>query len=74
MNRILHHQTFLTNDADLSSPFIFRKGMNFLNNEHETSFFEKEQLIFKENSTAWGMYYLQKGKVKLFKYGSDGKE
>ena len=34
----------------------------------------KGHLLFQEGSTPWGLYYICEGKIKLYKYGSEGKE
>lgn len=39
-----------------------------------SSFYKKDQVIFHEDNRAIGVYCLNKGKVKLFKSGYDGKE
>ncbi|GAB5525894.1 MAG: Crp/Fnr family transcriptional regulator [Roseivirga sp.] len=44
-----------------------------------TGDFEEEvyttgQVVFRVNSMPYGLYYVKSGKVKVFKYGSDGKE
>ena len=36
--------------------------------------YKKGQLIYCENSTPLGVYFVQKGKVKISKIGCDGKE
>lgn len=37
-------------------------------------FFKKNQIIYTEGSTPIGAYFVKKGRVKISKYGSDGKE
>jgi CRP-like cAMP-binding protein len=36
--------------------------------------FKKNQIIYSEGNSPIGLYYVQSGKVKIFKLGSDGKE
>ena len=40
----------------------------------ESASYQKGQVLFQEGHTAWGLFYVQQGKVKLYKFGSDGKE
>lgn len=58
----------------------FTKSENFpsialskLKNHYELTVYSKGQKIFHEGHTPLGLYYIQEGKVKLYKYGSDGK-
>lgn len=74
MKNVPYNFVIRTESANLSNPFQSRKGINFLKNSFDTVFYEKGQLIFRENTPAWGLYYLRQGKIKLYKYGSDGKE
>ena len=45
-----------------------------LQHDFEVVHYKKGQILFQEGHTPWGLYYIQQGKVKLYKYGSDGKE
>jgi len=45
-----------------------------LQQRYETTTYPKGHTLFQEKHTPWGLFYIQKGKVKLHKYGSDGKE
>ena len=49
-------------------------AMHHLQYDFETVTYTKGQVLFQEGHTAWGLFYIQAGKVKLYKYGSDGKE
>lgn len=49
-------------------------GLNHLQHDYEVVHYRKGQILFQEGNTPWGLYYIQSGKVKLYKYGSDGKE
>ncbi len=40
----------------------------------DKTFYKKGETVFKEGSRAWGLYYIASGKIKLYQYGSDGKE
>ncbi|MEK6480292.1 Crp/Fnr family transcriptional regulator [Catalinimonas sp. 4WD22] len=50
------------------------KGMSHLKDHYELTVYSKGQMIFHEGHTPLGLYYIQEGKVKIYKYGSDGKE
>lgn len=54
-----------------SAPY---SAMNQLQHDYETVSYQKGQILFQEGHTPWGLFYIQTGKVKLYKYGSDGKE
>ena len=56
--------SFTTSKSDLSK----------LQHHYETTEYPKGQVLFQEGHTAWGLYYIYQGKIKLHKYGSDGKE
>jgi len=36
--------------------------------------FKKNQVVYLENTTPLGIYYVKSGRVKMYKQGSDGKE
>ncbi|OEK00994.1 hypothetical protein BFP97_05480 [Roseivirga sp. 4D4] len=42
--------------------------------DFEEDFYAKGQVVFRIDSLPHGLYYVKSGKVKVFKYGSDGKE
>ncbi len=46
---------------------IENEDVNFLR-------YKKNQIIYSEGNTPMGLYYVQTGKIKIFKIGSDGKE
>lgn len=45
-----------------------------INKEKECSFYRKGELIFKENARPYGVFCVNKGKIKLVKSGDDGRE
>lgn len=45
-----------------------------LSSEKSCSFYKKGQLIFSEGNRPLGLYCINKGKVKVFQIGEDGKE
>nr|WKN34600.1 Crp/Fnr family transcriptional regulator [Tunicatimonas sp. TK19036] len=49
-------------------------GLNHLQHDYEVVTYPKGHILFQEGHSPWGLYFIQKGKVKLYKYGSDGKE
>ena len=51
-----------------------RSAIDHLQHDYETVTYQKGQIVFQEGHTPWGLFYIQEGKVKLYKYGSDGKE
>lgn len=50
------------------------KHLNDLDKEKGCSFFKKGERIFKEGSTARGLFCVNKGKVKLSRMGTSGKD
>jgi len=42
--------------------------------EFETNLYAKGQVVFRIDTMPHGLYYVKSGKVKVFKYGNDGKE
>ncbi|MDN5203925.1 Crp/Fnr family transcriptional regulator [Fulvivirgaceae bacterium BMA10] len=40
----------------------------------ESIFHKKGQVIFSEGNIPKGLFYVESGKIKIYKYGSDGKE
>ncbi len=61
--------TFPTNRQPAACLAIDRLQHGF-----ESASYQKGQVLFQEGHTAWGLFYVQQGKVKLYKFGSDGKE
>ncbi|MDF9797853.1 CRP-like cAMP-binding protein [Catalinimonas alkaloidigena] len=61
---------------DQSAPFADELSLelSLLTNSFEKTFHKKGEVLFREDHPAWCMYYIETGKVKLFKYGTDGKE
>lgn len=57
-----------------SNTFSLSTGLNQLKNGYDLVSYRKGQLLFQEGHTAWGLFYVVRGKIKLFKFGSDGKE
>jgi CRP-like cAMP-binding protein len=55
-------------------PTSIPSGMHHLQHDYETTTYTEGQMLFQEGHTAWGLFYIRKGKVKIYKYGSDGKE
>ncbi len=56
-------------------PSFFRLAADGLSTEDfEESLYTKGQVVFRIDSVPYGLYYIKSGKVKVFKYGSDGKE
>ncbi|MGB3779717.1 MAG: Crp/Fnr family transcriptional regulator [Tunicatimonas sp.] len=55
-------------------PRTTRSAMDHLQHDYETVTYAKGQVLFQEGHTPWGLFYVQQGKVKLYKFGSDGKE
>lgn len=42
--------------------------------DFEENLYKSGQVVFRIDSMPYGLYYVKSGKVKIFKYGSDGKE
>lgn len=56
-------------------PSFFKLALNDLPTEgFEEDLYTKGQVVFRIDSMPHGLYYVKSGKVKIFKYGSDGKE
>lgn len=51
-----------------------RSTMDRLQHDYEVVTYQKGQVLFQEGHTPWGLFYIRKGKIKLYKHGSDGKE
>ncbi len=58
---------------DLPSGFAFANKLK-LKEIFENDFYKQGQILFNEGSLPRGLYFVQSGKIKLFKHGSDGKE
>ena len=71
MNALLSTLPTLSAQMPLTAP---RSAMDRLQHGYETVTYAKGQVLFQEGHTPWGLFYIQSGKVKLYKYGSDGKE
>lgn len=74
MKNLPYSPNIQPDSANLSTLFKSQQGIDIFNHGYDTVFYERGQLVFRENSTAWGLYYIESGKIKLYKYGSDGKE
>lgn len=55
-------------------PISTRSVLDTLPHDFETTTYQTRQILFREGYTPWGLFYIHTGKVKLYKYGSDGKE
>ncbi len=58
----------------LSGKQNFSLELEQLKNGYEKIFCKKGEILFKEGNSPWGLYFIETGKVKLYKYGRDGKE
>lgn len=72
MNALLTTRTQLSENA--STTLTLSSGLNQLKNGYDIVSYQKGQILFREEHAAWGLFYIYEGKVKLYKYGSDGKE
>lgn len=72
MNALLTTQPSWTEKT--SNTFSLSTGLNQLKNSYDLVSYRKGQLLFQEGHNAWGLFYVVRGKIKLYKYGSDGKE
>lgn len=60
---------------DIALPAFLRISSSQLSiGDFEEDFYEKGQVVFRIENMPRGLYYVKSGKVKVFKYGSDGKE
>ncbi len=56
-------------------PSFFRYALDSLGNlSFEENLYKKGEVVFKIGSLPHGLFFIKSGKVKIFKYGSDGKE
>ncbi len=53
---------------------LSKDEVNELNNEKGCNFYEKGKIIFHEGNRLNGIYCINKGKIKLFQLGAEGKE
>lgn len=60
-----------TNSLHTTAPFL---GLNADKLDFDELIFKKDQIIYCEGSTSLGAYFVKKGKVKVKKTGSGGKE
>lgn len=68
-------EDLLTTSKTVQLPSFFRFASSGLPTEgFDEEIYTKGQVIFRVNSMPYGLYYVKSGKVKVFKYGSDGKE
>ncbi len=51
-----------------------RSKLHLLENAGELQHYEAGQILYNEGVMPRGVYLIKKGKVKIFKYGSEGKE
>ena len=58
----------------LSIEGSFEKKMSKIRKDFESIFYKKGQVLFNEGNIPRGLFYVESGKVKIAKYGSDGKE
>ncbi|MGD1889256.1 MAG: Crp/Fnr family transcriptional regulator [Cyclobacteriaceae bacterium] len=72
MNALLTTQP--TWSEPIANTISLSTGLNQLKNGYDSVSYRKGQILFQEGHNAWGLYYVIRGKLKLYKYGSDGKE
>ena len=69
---------FPFNSFKFNSDSIFKEltkeELDILNASIKTRLYKKKQVIFFEDSPSTGIYYIEKGLVKKYKTGQDGKE
>ena len=67
--------TSVINQNDTLMPaFINSAHAVFGDVEFENFEFKKNHLVYQEGMMPQGLFFIESGKVKIFKYGSDGKE
>lgn len=54
--------------------FCHLEELGKINDEKSCSVYKRGQILFQEGGNPMGMYCVNEGKVKLYKYASDGKE
>lgn len=68
-------QEVLNRSGAAELPSFFRiSSDNLPTGDFEEEVYTIGQVVFRINSMPYGLYYIKSGKVKVFKYGSDGKE
>jgi CRP/FNR family transcriptional regulator len=56
-------------------PSFFKYALDPLGNQiFEENLYKKGEVVFKIGGMPHGLFFIKSGKVKIFKYGSDGKE
>lgn len=71
----LHHPlTIGYRSNELATAYAFAQELEQLKSGFERVSYRRGDILFRECSSAWGLYYIESGKIKLYKIGSDGKE
>jgi len=73
---MIAHQTNSLDLVDRSGlPSFFKFALNSLGSlSFEENLYKKGEVVFKIGSLPHGLFFIKSGKVKIFKYGGDGKE
>lgn len=54
--------------------YSFSAYLRQVTESFDKSFYKKGEVLLRERNPAWGVYFVNTGKLKLYKLGSDGKE
>lgn len=75
MSAFLHNTSqFATGTESTLFQLSFNADGEFQKENFESIGFKKGQVIFSERNTPYGLYYVNTGRIKIAKLGSDGKE
>ncbi len=76
-SEVIRRQKFEGTVEELDEFFLNAKGLSELeklSEDRQTLTYKKKQIIFREGDTPNKLYFISKGKVKLYKMNDDGKE
>jgi CRP-like cAMP-binding protein len=72
---LTQEDTLRNTDGTTELPTFFKQVSSKLSSkDFETNLYAKGQVVFRIDTKPHGLYYVKSGKVKVFKYGNDGKE
>lgn len=69
-----HHLSVGYRSAALANHTHLSLGLEHLRDSFERVSYRRGDILLREGQVVWGLYYIESGKIKLYKMGSDGKE
>jgi len=61
-------------DTEIIPTFLKLSNVDSSSEEFDEDFYVKGQTVFSEGNTPHGLYFVKSGRVKIFRFGGDGKE